>query len=216
MLRILTISLASLLLATPSGAEGGDLDASLSRVMKRWATIKYETPADEQADRFGELAEEAAKLTKRYPDRAEPRVWEAIVRASYAGAMGGIRSLFSALPQVKRARDLLLEAEKIDPEVLNGSVYTSLGSLYYQVPGSPVGFGDEKLALQYLEKAVSLSPDGIDSNFFMGDYWRTQGDAVKAREYLERALQAPPRPHRELADAGRRREIESALRELGS
>ena len=49
-----------------------------------------------------------------------------------------------ALSMVRKARDLLLDAEKIDPSTLQGSVYASLGSLYYQVPGWPVGFGDKK------------------------------------------------------------------------
>lgn len=215
MKQSIAILLVALLAGAASPALATDsIDPDLRSVMTEWARIKYEAPEGEVVDRYQALAARAEQLVQRHPERAEPRIWEAIVRASLAGSMGGIRSLFSALPEVKRARTLLLEAERIDPEALDGSVYTSLGSLYYQVPGSPIGFGDPDQALVYLERAVELSPDGIDSNFFMGDYWARQGDTEKARRYLERALAAKPRPERPLADSGRRAEIQQALRSL--
>ncbi len=40
---------------------------------------------------------------------------------------------------MKEARASLEAALKIAPEALDGSAYTSLGSLYYQVPGWPLG-----------------------------------------------------------------------------
>ena len=54
--------------------------------------------------------------------------------------------------------------------MLNGSVYTSLGSLYYQVPGWPIGFGSDKKAESYLKKALAVNPDGMDPNYFYGDF----------------------------------------------
>jgi hypothetical protein len=56
----------------------------------------------------------------------------------------------------------------IDPRALQGSAYTSLGSLYYQVPGWPIGFGDDKRAEAMLLKALEINPDGIDPNYFYG------------------------------------------------
>jgi tetratricopeptide (TPR) repeat protein len=214
MRRFAFLPFTVLLLLAGTSAAADDLEDGLAAVMSEWAHVKYELPEDDQEAGYEALAARAAALTRRHPDRAEPKVWEAIVRASLAGSMGGLRSLYAALPQATQARELLLEAEAIDPEVLSGSVYTSLGSLYYQVPGSPIGFGDPAKALVYLERATAASPEGIDANFFMGDYWRVQGDADKARHYLERALAAPDRPDRPVADAGRRSEIRAALREI--
>jgi len=211
---VLSLVVALLAPASATFAQHSSFEDDLLAIMHRWAHVKYEIPEGQQADAYEQLADRAAELTRRNPDRAEPRIWEAIVRASHAGAMSGMQSLFSALPQVERARDLLLEAEKIDAEALNGSVYTSLGSLYYQVPGSPLGFGDKAEALRYLKRAVEVSPDGIDANYFMGDYWREQGDFAAAKRYLEHALEAPARPSRPLADQGRRREIRAALAEI--
>jgi len=106
---------------------------------------------------------------------------------------------------------LLEAAEKIDPGVLNGSIYTSLGSLYYQVPGWPIGFGDEEKAEKYLKKALEIDPQGIDSNYFYADFLLEDDQPKKALEYLEKALAAPPRPGRPLADKGRRQEVQRAM-----
>ena len=106
---------------------------------------------------------------------------------------------------------MLEQAESIDPEALNGSIYTSLGSLYYQVPGWPVGFGSDEQAEKYLKKALSINPDGIDPNYFYGDCLLEQRRYTEAARYLEKALQAPDRPDRALADEGRREEARARL-----
>ena len=99
----------------------------------------------------------------------------------------------------------------IDELAMQGSAYTSLGALYYQVPGWPIAFGNDKKARKFLEKAVSLNPDGIDSNYFYGDFLLQQKEYVAAKIAFEKALAAPDRPGRALADSGRREEIRSRL-----
>lgn len=111
----------------------------------------------------------------------------------------------------KEARDQLLRAEALDPEVLDGSVYTSLGTLYYKVPGGIIGFGDKSLARDYLEKALRMNPDGIDPNYFYADYLYEEKEYAAAREALLKAQRAPGRQGRELADDGRRREVAALL-----
>ena len=66
------------------------------------------------------------------------------------------------------------------PAVLDGSIYTSLGSLYAKAPGWPLSFGDRKKAKAYLEQALTINPDGIDPNFFYGDYLFRKGDYAEA------------------------------------
>ena len=153
--------LAALLLASAvavAAAGPADLDPGLAAIQEEWARIKYRTPAQRQADAFDRLAGEAQALSAAFPERAEPRVWEGIVLATYAGAKGGL----GALKLAKRARKRLQEAEAMDPRVLDGSVYTSLGSLYFKVPGWPLGFGDDDKARQYLNRALEINPEGID------------------------------------------------------
>ena len=116
-----------------------------------------------------------------------------------------------ALPKVKKAKGLFEEAIGIDERAMNGGAHTSLGSLYYKVPGWPVGFGDDKQAKKQLEAALAISPNDIDANYFYGDYLVDQKEYSKAVPVLEKALQAAPRPGREIADAGRHKEIQEDL-----
>ena len=116
-----------------------------------------------------------------------------------------------ALSLAKDAKKAFEQALELDAKALDGSAYTSLGSLYYQVPGWPIGFGNDDKARELLEKAIALNPEGIDSNYFLGDFLYRQGDTVGARRALQKALRAPARPERALADEGRRKEIESLL-----
>lgn len=183
------------------------LDDSISSLQHGWAQAYYQVQDKQKEAAFKELAAKAHQVTAANVGRAEPMVWEAIILSSYAKFAGGL----SALDKAKAARDLLESAEKIDPTVLNGSIYTSLGSLYYKVPRWPIGFGDKKKAQSYLEKAIKINPDGIDPNYFYGDFLLEQGEYVKAREYLEKALAAHARPGREDADHGRRAEVEQDL-----
>jgi tetratricopeptide (TPR) repeat protein len=205
--------LAALALPSPAAAS---VEEDVAALQHDWAVATYQTPDKEKEATFKALSERAAQVADTYPDRAEPMVWEAIILSGYADALGGIKAVFQALPKVKQARDLLLEAEKRDPQVLDGSVYTSLGSLYYMVPGWPVGFGDKKKAKVYLEKAVAASPQGIDANYFMGDFLLKTKDYPQAADYLEKALSAPARPGREVADAGRRAQAEADLAKVRS
>ena len=84
------------------------------------------------------------------------------------------------------------------------------------MPGWPIGFGDDDKARELLTRALEINPDGIDSNYFYADFLLDQGDEDGARRYFEKALQAPARPQRPLADRGRRDEIRAKLKGLAS
>ena len=111
----------------------------------------------------------------------------------------------------KKSRDCLLEATRIDPAALRGSAYTSLGALYYKVPGWPIGFGDRDKATDFLHKALALNPDGMDPNYFIGELLYEEGEYSRSLQHLQKALAAPPRPDRPVADAGRRAEINTLV-----
>ena len=196
----------TLALCAPLAALAG-VDEDVRALQDQWAEIKYQRPAADQEKAFAELTKSADAVRGRYPGRAEPQIWYGIISASYAGARGGL----GALSLAKNAKQALEQALEADPKALDGSAYTSLGSLYYQVPGWPIGFGDDAKARALLEKALALNPDGIDSNYFYGDFLQRKGDREGARRALDKALKAPPRPGRALADEGRRKEIEALL-----
>ncbi|MCK5923733.1 MAG: hypothetical protein KAG66_22555, partial [Methylococcales bacterium] len=126
------------------------MNESIQTIQKQWAHIKYQLDDTLKAEAYQQLIIESDTLVQNHPGNAEPLVWSAIVYSSYAGAVGGIKSITKALPAVKKSRTLLEKAEQIDSATLDGSVMTSLGALYYQVPGWPVGFGNKKKARKYL------------------------------------------------------------------
>ncbi len=187
-----------------------DMRAELAQIQQRWAQIQYQLPEDDKEKAFEALAKEAETFVADYPGRAEPLIWQGIVLSTYAGAKGGL----GALGLVKEARASLEAALKIAPEALDGSAYTSLGSLYYQVPGWPLGFGDDEMARKYLQKSLAINPEGIDANYFFGDFLAEQDEPQRARAYLEKVLAAPSRPGREVADAGRKAEAKARLDSL--
>ncbi|WP_209502437.1 hypothetical protein [Variovorax paradoxus] len=191
----------------PRAALAAGVDDDVVELQHDWEAIRYQTPAAEREKRFEALAAKARKVSESYPGRAEPLVWEGIIVSSWAGEKGGL----GALGLVKQAKALYEAAIAIDGNVLDGSAYNSLGVLYYKVPGWPVGFGDKAKAKELLQKALSLNPKGIDPNFFYGEYLVEVRQPDQAVAYLERALQAPPRPGRQVADAGRRDEARLLL-----
>jgi len=203
--------LALLLMIPVSAVHADEIMDAVSDLQHQWAEANYKTPDSQKEDVFKALVGKAAELTAKYPSRAEPKIWEAIIRAGYAGAMGGMSSMFNAMPQMKKGRDLLLAAEKLDPQAMHGSIYTTLGSFYYMTPGGFIGFGDDDKALEYLNKAVAMAPDDMDANYFMGDYWLDQKDYKKALPYLEKVVSLPDVPGRPVYSAGRRSEAVAKL-----
>ena len=173
----------------------------------RWAEINYQLEGKTQLSAFEQLVSEASALTAANPDAAEAWIWSGIIKSTYAGAKGGL----GALSLAKASKADLERALELDPAALQGSAATSLGTLYYSVPGWPVGFGDHDKAEALLQQALALNPNGIDSNYFYGSYLITEKRYAEARQYLQKAQQAAPRPGRALADSGRQQEIEEAL-----
>ncbi|VVN83198.1 tetratricopeptide repeat protein [Pseudomonas fluorescens] len=183
----------------------------LASIQHSWAHIQYELPAAQRTAAFEKLAGEATAFTQARQNAAEAWIWSGIVTSSWAGAQGGL----GALSKVKAARVDFEKALALEPHALQGSAYTSLAALYDRVPGWPIGFGDADKAEQLLKQALALNPDGIDSLYFWGDHLYRQGRYGEAKAALLKALQAPARPGREVADSGRRQEIQALLVDVG-
>jgi tetratricopeptide (TPR) repeat protein len=208
--RIL-VSAAFLAATSLQAAAAQDVASAISDIGHAWAKLYYQGSETDQAAQFPNLVAQADALVKQYPAAAEPLIWDSIILSSYAKVKGGL----GAIDVATKARDAALASLKIDDKAMNAGGYASLGVLYYKVPGWPIGFGSDKKAKQYLDKAVAIAPDSIDVNYFYGDFMIEQGDKKQAKIYLEKALQAPPRPGREDADAGRKLEIQADLAKVG-
>lgn len=194
--------------AIAGAASADDLSTRVETLARTWDHVNYETAGAAKVAQAAALAGQADALARQFPGRAEPLVWKGIALSTEAGAKGGLGGLALA----KEARASLEQAETLNPTALgDGSVYTSLGSLYYQVPGFPVGFGDKAKARAYLAKALAANPAGLDPNYFMGDFLYQQGQYADAAKALQKALAAPPRPGRDVADRGRHAEAAALL-----
>ncbi|MFP3924174.1 tetratricopeptide repeat protein [Pseudomonas sp. W5-36] len=205
MKRLLVVLLATL--ALPVWALDAPDKQRLTGIQQEWARIQYQLPEDQRVAAFEQLAATSAAFTQQRPAVAEAWIWSGIVTSSWAGAQGGL----GALSKVKTAKADLEKAMTLDPNALQGSAYASLAALYDRVPGWPIGFGDPDKAQALLEQALKLNPDGIDPLYFWGDHLYRQGHYAQAKDALEKALLAAPRPGREVADSGRRKDIQLLL-----
>lgn len=194
------------LFALPGAASA---ESALTTLQHGWSVCQYRSLEDQKQACFSALSQQAHHL-QGHDQEPALLIWGAIIDSSWAGAKGGL----GALSLVKQAKADLEKALSIDPDALQGSAYTSLGALYYQVPGWPIGFGDNKKAEAMFRKALAINPAGIDPNYFYGDFQLTQGNKQVAKQYLEKALNAAPRPGREIADRGRHADIERDLAKL--
>jgi len=200
-----------LLLFTINFSVNAQMTDEIRQIQKQWAIINYQTDEDSKEEAFEKLATSATQYVLKNPKNAHALAWEGIVYSTYAGVAG----TFSAGKLAKHAKKSFEQAIKIDGSVLNGSAYTSLGVLYYKVPGWPLSFGSDKKAMKNLKKGLEYNPDGIDSNYFYAEFLFDEEDEYKlAKQHILKAQNAAPRPTRPLADSGRQQEVAGLLKKI--
>ena len=213
MIRFRTERRAAALLAAcllmPALAPAAEPAAPVVAVRDQWAQAAYVTPKAQRGAALVALAGRSEALVATRPRDPDALIWDGIVRSSLAGERGGL----GALSLVKQAKRDFEAAIALDDTALGGAAHTSLGALYYQVPGWPVGFGDDAKAREHLQRALAIDATDIDANYFYGDFLRDQGDWSGAAAAFEKAIAAPARAGREVADRGRRAEATHKLAE---
>ena len=201
----LTTFVALLLLTFQCVAD--DLTRSLQTIETEWASIYYELPKNQQEAAYDALLAKANQLSTQFPNTTEPLFWQAIIIATRAEQQDG----FTALQAIHKSRDLLQLAIKINPETANGSAYVTLATLYYMVPKWPIAFGDTEKAEQLFQAALKINPNGIDTNYFYGDFLLAHNQPTEAQKYFEKALSAPSREEQLFADNKLKDEVKLAL-----
>jgi tetratricopeptide (TPR) repeat protein len=201
------ILLFGALLVIASIGRATTIDESLQNVEASWAKIYYSVSENQQSSRYRALLKRVESLAESNPNRAEPLIWQAIIIATNAEQ----QSSFNALNAIQLAHNLLLKAIKIKPTAMQGSAFVTLGSLYNMVPGWPIAFGDDEKARQSLQMALKINPDGIDSNYFYGEYLLSKNQNQAAAIYFKKAVLAPTRPEQFFADTQLKAEAQLGL-----
>jgi tetratricopeptide (TPR) repeat protein len=205
------LAVALIAAALPAAASAG-LPEDVKTINDNWARITYQmNGSSHQTTALDQLAHQADLVVARYPGQADPLLWQGIVVSEQANRA----NIFHKLGLATRARDIIARAYAINPRAGNGGAAMSLGVLYYKVPGSPIGFGDDKRARQLLQQALAMDPNGLDANYFWGDFLYDQGDKAGAKAALLKALRAPHDASRPVWDAGRRGEVKALLTKIG-
>ena len=213
-IALFSFAFAALLVAGPCTLSSRAADAlppEVRRLQTKWEAIKFGVPeGDDQTHQMNALGEDADAVAAHFPAMPEALIWDGIITSERAS----MASTFYALGFAKRARDILEQAYNLDPAKLDAGATTSLGVLYYRVPGFPIGFGDKARARQLLEQAVRLAPNGLDAWYFYGDFLYSQNELSKATEVFQHALKIPQHPDRPLWDKNRRLVIEELLAKI--
>ncbi len=211
MFRSAFLCLCVFILSGVTPAFAAPYDEAINQLQKQWAAIEYQTTDhEEQEEAIFTLKHQAIDLSKEYPNRADPLIWEAIIDTTKAE----IDHNYSSLLLIQQARDLLIQANKMNPKALHGLGIATLGWLYFRAPKPSLSFGDMGLAKEYLEKAIALNPNSLDATYFYGSYLHEIGEDAKAKAVLTHALDAPVEPNNEVADEGRRAQIQEVLDNL--
>jgi tetratricopeptide (TPR) repeat protein len=196
-------------------SEDTSLKSELLRLAHDWEHVKLQViDRDDQERQMAGLAKRAGKIAEQYENFPDPIVWLGIITSEQASLANENGSPMKALELAKRARDILEMAEKTDPATMDAGAPTTLGLLYDRVPSFPIGFGDRIKARYYLQEAVRYAPNGLDANYFYGDFLYRQGEQAEAIKVLGRALTLPELSNRPIWDRSRRAEIRKILSHL--
>jgi tetratricopeptide (TPR) repeat protein len=220
MLKVMTVTVilvTSIFCKTVNATESSSMNAALLQLALDWEHIKFEvTDKDLQEKQMATLADRAGTIVPQYPGHPEPAIWQAILISEQASMASENGSPFKALGFAKHAREILEPIAKQYPGVLDAGAPTTLGVLYYRVPGFPIAFGDKKKARELLEQAVKFAPNGLDANYFYGDFLFSQHEYPAAEQVFKHALGLPQHPDRPIWDKSRRLVMQEDLGKMNS
>lgn len=184
-----------------------ELSNAIATLEDEWSVTYYQSAETQQRQRYPQLLSKAGELVKQHPQSPEAKIWLATIMVSNAA----LESSLTVLSTLDKAKSLLETAIQQDPSALNGAAYLTLGTLYYMVPGWPVSFGDNKLAEQMLQASLKQNPNGIDANYFYGDFLLRQDRIAEAEQYLRKAVQTSVRKQQMINDSHLQKDAKAAL-----
>lgn len=202
-----TTIVAFLLLAS-NFIYANDIRPEIGKIEYQWATIYYAQNNSEQEKQYPALLKNITGLLKLYPESAELMIWQAITLSTNAA----YEPPFTALDSINSAKRILETVIQKKPDALDGAAFVALGTLYYMTPGWPISFGDQIKAEKLLLTALELNPNGIDPNYFYGNYLLSKNEIDRASRYFNLALKSPIRQDQAYADQQLKNEALYALK----
>ena len=97
----------------------------IQNLQHQWVLANYKTNGELRQADLSVLASKAKKIADKYPNDPKALVWKGIIFTSYGKELGGL----SSASINKQARLALQQAINIDPKVMHGAAYTTLGTL---------------------------------------------------------------------------------------
>ena len=158
----------------------------------------------EKGVEYGEEGVEAEK------DSLEANFWLAVNYGSYGNEKGIMKSL-SLVSPIKNLAEKVIE---LDESYFYGGAWRVLGRLYNKAPGFPISIGDNKKALECLEKALEFGPKFYLNHLFIAELYISTRKKDEAREHLEWILEAELNENHEREDENYKRDAEKLLKEL--
>ena len=193
-----------------AGEEITDACQSSKQLVNDWAKTRYLTPADKRVVEFTTMLVLLNNESLKCLNTAEYQIIEAMIK----GSMAKQQSRFKAIKQISQIKRHLDKAIKKKSSAMNGLGWTLLGLLYDKSPGWPLSIGDDEKAENAYLEGLKYNPDGIDANYYYGDFLRRKGRLEEARKFLQKASTAEPRDGYEIADHGRMKDVQRSLAKL--
>jgi tetratricopeptide (TPR) repeat protein len=168
---------------------------------------EYAEDADDKLAFFDEGVECGKSGIEINENSLESNFWLAVNSGSYGQEKGIMQSLAMISP-IRAAAE---KALNLDESYFYGGPWRVLGRLYNKAPGFPFSIGNNKKAVECLEKAVNLGPKFFLNRLFLAEAYISNRDKAKAKEQLEWILAAPPNANHEREDESYKREAKSLL-----
>lgn len=130
------------------------------------------------------------------------------------GLLGKERGVLESVRLVDPIEKHTRKALEVDESYFYGAPWRVLGRLYNQLPGWPLSRGDNKKALEYLQKALKFGPKFYLNHLYIADVYAALKDKAKAREHLEWVIKAPLSPHHEKEDTRDKEVAKEMLKKL--
>lgn len=149
---------------------------------------RSEAPDSEKLPIFQDGIDRAKAAIALKADGAEGHFWLGVLDGVYGEAKGILKSLHM-VPEIKAE---MAECQKLDNTVECYGPDRVLGRLYYKLPWFKGG--DNKMAIEFLEKAVKGCPTNALSKLYLAETLKSEGEKDRAIALVKEIIAMTPDP----------------------